>query len=341
MAATLAELAVRFACEIKGDPDTVVNGVGTLQSAGPGDVSFLANSKYAKYLSTTRASAVIVDESTVDSVQVAALVHKNPYAIYAQIAAFLHPVFEHPPGIHPSVVIERDTSIPASASIGPHVTVEAGAQIGERVRIGPGSVIGRDCVIGDDSRLVARVVLRSNVRLGHRCILHPGVVVGSDGFGIAQTPDGWVKVPQLGGVLIGDDVEIGSNTTIDRGAIDDTILENGVKLDNQIQIGHNVRVGEHTVMAACAGVSGSTTIGKRCFVAGMVGFVGHLEVVDDVMITGRTMVSSSLTKPGMYSGALPADDTRRWRRNSARFRQLDDIAKRLAKLEKRLGKDGD
>ena len=336
MPLTLADLAVRFACELRGDPDTIISAVGTLQSARTGDISFLANPKYQSYLANTNASAVIVDEKNADAVPVSALICKDPYAVYAQVADLLHPVFTHPHGIHPSAVVEPNAAISASASVGPLAVIEAGAVIDDRVRIGPGCIIGRDCRIQSDTRLVAKVVLRSNVVIGKRCVLHPGVVVGSDGFGIAQTSEGWIRVPQIGGVSIGDDVDIGSNTTIDRGAIEDTVIENGVKLDNQIQIGHNVHVGEHTVMAACAGVSGSTTIGKRCFIAGMVGFVGHLDITDDVMITGRTMVSSSIAKSGVYSGALSADDARSWRRNSARFKKLDEMAKRLAKLEKRV-----
>ena len=334
MPLTLAELAVRFNCEVQGDPDIEISGVATLQGATTGEISFLANPKYQKYLSSTNASAVIVDPNVAEAITVACLVHKNPYAVYAQVAAALNPAPEYAPGIHPTAVVAEAAEIAKSASIAAHVVIESGTKIGERVRIGPGCVIGPDTVVGDDTTLVARVVLCSDVKLGQRCILHPGVVVGSDGFGIAQTSEGWIKVPQVGGVSVGDDVEIGANTTIDRGAIEDTVLEDGVKLDNQIQIGHNVRVGAHTVMAACAGVSGSTTIGKRCFIAGMVGFVGHLDITDDVMITGRTMVSSSIDKPGMYSGALSADDSKRWRRNSARFRKLDELAKRVIALEK-------
>ncbi len=335
MPLTLADLAVRYNCELQGDPDIEITGVATLQGATAGEISFLANPKYQKYLKSTGASAVIVDPKVAEDLDVPCLVHKNPYAIYAEVASELNPPPQYTPGIHPSAVVAEGADISDSASIGPHVVIDSDARIGDRVRIGPGSVVGPGTVIMDGTTLVARVVLCADVKLGHRCILHPGVVVGSDGFGIAQTPDGWIKVPQVGGVTVGDDVEIGANTTIDRGAIEDTVLENGVKLDNQIQIGHNVRVGEHTVMAACAGVSGSTTIGKRCFIAGMVGFVGHLDITDDVMITGRTMVSSSITKPGMYSGALSADDSRRWRRNSARFRKLDELAKRVIELEKR------
>jgi len=195
-------------------------------------------------------------------------------------------------------------------------------------------VVGAGAVIGAGSRLVANVTICAGVRLGARVLVHPGAVIGADGFGLAREPEGWIKVPQVGSVSIGDDVEIGANTTIDRGAIEDTVIEEGVKLDNQIQVAHNVRIGAHTVVAGCAGISGSTSIGRNCMIAGAVGIAGHLEIVDGVVITGLTMVSRSIHKPGVYSGALPLDEARRWRRNAARFRQLDALAKRVARLER-------
>jgi UDP-3-O-[3-hydroxymyristoyl] glucosamine N-acyltransferase len=191
--------------------------------------------------------------------------------------------------------------------------------------------------VGERSELVANVTLGCAVRIGERCVIHPGAVIGSDGFGFAREPDGWLKVPQLGGVRIGDDVEVGACTTIDRGAIEDTVIEDGVKLDNNVQIAHNVRIGAHTIIAACVGISGSTVIGKRCMIAGAVGFVGHLQIADDVVITGQTMVNRSISKPGVYSSALPMDEAQRWRKNSARFRQLDKLARRVKALEAALG----
>jgi UDP-3-O-[3-hydroxymyristoyl] glucosamine N-acyltransferase len=184
---------------------------------------------------------------------------------------------------------------------------------------------------------VANVTIGQNVQIGERTLIHPGAVVGSDGFGFAKEDTGWLKVPQLGTVRVGNDVEIGANTTIDRGAIDDTVIEDGVKLDNQIQVGHNVHIGAHTIIAACSGISGSTRIGQRCMIAGMVGFGGHLEIADDVAITGLTMISRSISEPGIYSGGLPADEAVRWRKNSARFKQLDDLARTVKGLEKVIG----
>jgi UDP-3-O-[3-hydroxymyristoyl] glucosamine N-acyltransferase len=187
--------------------------------------------------------------------------------------------------------------------------------------------------IGADTRLVANVTICEDARLGQRCVVHPGAVIGADGFGHAPDTDGYVKVPQLGAVDIGDDVDIGCNTTIDRGAIGDTVIGNGVKIDNLVQVGHNVRIGEHTVIAACSGISGSAVIGRRCMLGGMVGVVGHLEICDDVAVTGRTMVSSSIRRPGVYSSGLPADEAPRFRRNAARFRTLDELARRVRRLE--------
>jgi UDP-3-O-[3-hydroxymyristoyl] glucosamine N-acyltransferase len=333
MPARLAELAVRFGCELRGDPDTLIDRVAPLQDAGPGAISFLANPQYRRHLPATRASAVVIDAAMAAECPVAALVTRNPYATYARIAQLLYPLPPVVAGRHPSAVVESDAEIDPSARIDAHAYVGRGARIGRRVIVGPGSVVLEGAEIGDDSSLVARVTLGPRARVGQRCILQPGCVVGADGFGQAPDRDGYVKVPQVGTVVIGDDVEIGCNTTVDRGAIEDTVIENGVKIDNLVQVGHNVRIGEHTVIAACSGISGSATIGRRCLIGGMVGIVGHLEICDDVALTGRTMVSSSIRKPGMYSSGLPADEAKRFRRNVARFNRLDELAKRVRRLE--------
>lgn len=333
---TAADIAVRFGCEIIGDPDVGVARVATLQNADQGSVSFLANPRYRAFLADTRASAVILDSDEAPGCPVTALVCDNPYAVYARVAELLHPEPAAAPGVHPSAVVSDEASIASTATVAPNAVVEAGARIGERAFVGPCCVVGRAAQIGDDCRLVANVTVCHGVRIGRRVIVHPGAVIGGDGFGIAQTESGWVKVPQLGSVSIGDDVEIGASTTIDRGAVDDTVIAEGVKLDNQIQIAHNVRVGAHTVIAACTGISGSTVIGKRCMIAGAVGFVGHLTIADDVVITGQTMVNRSIAEAGVYSSALPMDEARRWRKNSARFRRLDELARRVKALEKKL-----
>jgi UDP-3-O-[3-hydroxymyristoyl] glucosamine N-acyltransferase len=240
-------------------------------------------------------------------------------------------------GRHPSAVIEADAAVDPTAWIGPNAYVGAGAKIGARAQIGPNSVVFAQAVVGAATRLVAHVTLCAGARIGERCLLHPGVVIGADGFGHAPDQDGFVKIPQVGSVRIGDDVEIGANSTIDRGAIGDTVVERGVKIDNQVQVGHNCHIGEHTVISGCVGISGSVTIGRRCMLGGMVGVVGHLQITDDVYLTGKTMVTHSITKPGLYSGQLPFDEARRFRRNSARFQQLDELARRVRALERAAG----
>jgi UDP-3-O-[3-hydroxymyristoyl] glucosamine N-acyltransferase len=275
---------------------------------------------------------VVLEARFADECPVAALVAPNAYATYARIAGLLHPEPSWPAGVDAGAKVGQRVRIAASASIATAAVIESDVNIGERSRIGPGCVVMQGCSIGDDTRLSANVTLCRGVHIGNRVLLHPGVVIGADGFGLAPERGKWIKVPQIGGVRIGDDVEIGANTTVDRGAIEDTVIEEGVKLDNQIQIGHNVRIGAHTAIAGCTGVSGSTTIGRNCMIAGMVGIAGHLSICDGAVITGRTLVSRSIQAPGVYSGGLPMDEARRWRRNSARFRHLDELAKRVESL---------
>lgn len=335
MGVTLSELAVRFGCELVGDPDQVVSSLGTLEKAGADSVSFLANPSYRKHLPETRAGVVILGKKDLDACPVAALVCSNPYTVYARVAQLLHPAETAVPGIHPSAVVDSGAQVSDSAQIAALAYVGEGAEIGDRVIVGPGSIVEAGASIRADTRLVGRVYLGRRVSVGQRCILHPGSVIGGDGFGLAPDPEGWVKVPQLGSVRLGDDVEIGSNTTIDRGALDDTVLEDDVRLDNLIQIGHNVQIGAHTAMAGGALVAGSTHIGKNCLIAGDVGIAGHLRIADGVTITARTLVNHSITQEGgVYSGALPMDEARNWRRNSARFRDLDQLARTVKKLAK-------
>jgi len=331
---SLAMLAVRHGCELRGDPDAVVDHVATLAGAGAGALAFLANPRYRAQLATTRASAVVLDAESAADCPVACLVSANPYLSYAGMAAELHPPPPLRPGVAaqarvaPSAVLGAGTQVDAGAVVG------EGARIGERVLIGANAVVGAGCVVGDDSRIMPGVVLYERARIGRRSTIHANAVIGADGFGNARGPGGaWTKVPQVGGVSIGDDVEVGALTSIDRGAIGDTIIGNGVRLDNQIQIGHNVVIGEHTAIAAHVGISGSTRIGARCIIAGKVGFAGHLEVADDVVVTGGANVTHSIGKPGIYSGAIPADEARRWRKNAVRFGQLDPAMRRLQALE--------
>ncbi len=333
MPVRLADLAVRFGCELRGDPGTLIERVAPISDATGGSVTFLANPRYRRQLATTRASVVVLAAEDADACPVAALVARNPYATYARIAQWLYPVPAFPGGRHATAVVEAGAEVDPTAWIGAHAWVAPGAHVGARAYIGPGSRVLEGATVGPDSRLAANVTLCAGVRIGSRCILHPGAVIGADGFGHA--PDGGVhvKVPQVGSVVIGDDVEIGANSAIDRGAIGDTVVEDGVKIDNLVQIGHNVRVGAHTVIAAFVGVAGSAVIGRRCMLGGMVGIVGHIEICDDVALTAKTLVSSSITQPGLYSGKLPMDDARVFRRNAARFRRLDELVDRVRRLE--------
>jgi len=324
---SLGKLAVRFGLTLRGDPDLQVSRVATLAGATAGALSFLANSRYRRQLAATRATAVVLCERDAAACPVAALIDANPYLAYARIAAVLHPEPAAAPGIHPSAVLAAGARVPRSATVAALAIVEDDVELGERSFVGPGCIVQRGARLGADSRLIARVTLGPGVRLGERCIVHPGAVIGSDGFGFARDGEAWFKVPQQGGVRVGDDVEIGANTTVDRGAIDDTVIEDGVKLDNQIQVGHNVSIGAHTAIAACTGISGSTSIGKRCMIGGMVGFAGHLSIADDVAVTGCTLVSASIREPGSYSAGIPAVDTRAWRRTVAQLRRLGRAAR--------------
>jgi UDP-3-O-[3-hydroxymyristoyl] glucosamine N-acyltransferase len=325
---SLGELAVRFGLTLQGEPSLTVRSVATLSRANSGTLSFLANSHYRRQLQSTHATAVLLAPADAAACPVAALIDPNPYLAYARIAGLMHPEAPAVPGIDRTAVVSAKARIAPSASIGPLTVIEDDAEIGERVRIGPGSIVQQGARVGADSKLISRVSLYAGVTLGQRCILHAGAVVGADGFGFAQNGGNWVKVPQLGSVRIGDDVEIGANTSIDRGAIDDTVVEDGVKLDNQIQVGHNVTIGAHTAIAGCTGISGSTTIGRRCMIGGGVGFAGHLTIADDVVLTGFSLVTASIDKPGSYSSGIPVEETRRWRRMVARLRRLESKERR-------------
>lgn len=333
----LKQLAERVGARLEGDPELRIDSVSTLRNAGPGNISFLSNLVYKPQLNDTRAAAVILSEDMLKDCPVAALVTENPYLAYATIVKLLAPRVESPPaGIHASAVVDLDVKIHDSVSVGPQCVIEAGVQIAERAVLGPGCIIARDSRIGADTKLVARVTVCHGTRIGKRCLVHPGAVIGSDGFGLANDHGVWVKIEQLGRVVIGDDVEIGANTTIDRGALDDTVVGDGVKLDNQVQVGHNVRIGQHTAIAGCVGIAGSTNIGRQCLVGGAAGLAGHLEIADNVTITGFSRVNSSVKKPGSYTSGTPLQLTKEWQKNSARFRRLDEMARRLAVLETKI-----
>ncbi|MCW9012822.1 MAG: UDP-3-O-(3-hydroxymyristoyl)glucosamine N-acyltransferase [Gammaproteobacteria bacterium] len=333
---TLSQLSDEVGGKVVGNGDVTIRRVASIQDAGAEEITFLSSSKYAKHLQSTKAEAVILTEELVDASPVASLVVKNPRAVYARIVALLYPAYQPAPQIHTSAVIDASAHVAETAFIGPHAVIEAGAAIYENAYIGPGCVIGRDSRIGAHTVINANVSIYHDCHLGENCIVHSGTTIGADGFGFEHDAGEWVKIPQVGGVRIGNNVEIGACSTVDRGALNHTVIDDGVKLDNHIQIAHNVKVGANTVMSNGVGVAGSTSIGKNCLIGGMTGIRDHIEITDNVMITAMSLVSKSLTKAGSYSSNTPIDDTRAWRKNTARFRQLDEMARRLKQLEKKL-----
>lgn len=334
----LKKLAEQVGGYVIGDDDCLIEHVATLKNASAGDISFLTNIKYKHELQATRASAVILSEKHAGDCLTNALVVADPHPAYAKIATLLYAEQQEQTGIHATAVVEEGCRIDASAWIGPHCVLERGVTVGAGSVIGPGCYLGKGVSVGKDCHFVANVSIPHRVSLADRVLIHPGVVIGADGFGQAYDNGQWIKVPQVGSVQIGNDVEIGANTTIDRGTIEDTIIEDGVKLDNLIQIGHNVRVGRNTVMASDVAVAGSTTIGKNCTIAGKVGIVGHITIVDNVTITARSTVLQSIKAPGVYSSSTPLEPNKLWHKNHVRFKQLDEMAKRIRMLEKELKK---
>ena len=333
---TLGELAQLVDAQLVGDSNCKIQKVATLANAQAGDISFLSNSKYRGMMATSRASAIIVSESDRGLLAGNGLVAADPYVTYAKVAAIIYPAVKPEPGIHRSCAIDPASRIADSASIGPNCVIGKNVTIGPGCIVGPGCVIEDDVEVGKDCRLIASATLCHRVKLGERVIVHPGVVIGSDGFGLANDAGRWVKIPQVGSVIIGNDVEIGANTTIDRGAIDDTVLEDGVKLDNLIQIAHNVKIGKNTAMAAGSAVAGSVTIGANCQIGGKVGIVGHLEIADNVHVTAMSLVTNSIKNAGVYSSGTPLQPNREWHRNAVRNKQLDQLFRRVADLEKQI-----
>jgi UDP-3-O-[3-hydroxymyristoyl] glucosamine N-acyltransferase len=331
---TLKELAAAIGGVVDGDASIEVNSINTPAEALAGQITFLSDSRYKKELNNTAASAVILRQEDRDACPVTALIVSNPYAAYAQVANLLYPTRKENAGIHPTAVLSEGCEIAADVWIGPHCFVGKNVLIASECQIGPGCLIEENAQIGANSVLLGNVTVMHDCVLGERVLVHPGAVIGSDGFGQANDNGHWIKIPQVGRVLIGDDVEIGANTTIDRGSIGDTVVEEGVKLDNLIHIAHNVRVGAHTVIAAGTGIAGSTTIGRNCMIGGSVGISGHLTIADNVTLTGRTTVLQSVTEPGVYSSGTPAEPNRQWHKNYTRFKQLDEMAKRIKTLEK-------
>jgi len=334
---TLSDIIARLGGRLHGQAELVIDGVAPLDRAREGQLSFLANPKYRSQLATTRASVVVVDERTEVPEGLSAIHADNPYLYFARVVALLNPPREFAPGIHPHAVV--DGTVHARAHVAAGAVIEAGACVDEGAVIGPGCVIGPDCRVGRDTRLSANVTLYAGCTVGERCLIHSGAVIGADGFGFARTEEGqWVKFPQVGGVRIGNDVEIGANTTIDRGAMTDTVIGDGVKLDNQIQIGHNVEIGDQTAIAGCVGIAGSTRIGKRCMIGGQAGIIGHLSIADDVVVSAGTLVTKSIKTAGVYTANLPLQTHTEWVRNFSRLRHLDAMAQSIRTIEKRLDK---
>lgn len=333
----LAELAQRLQARLVGDGDIDIRRVADLRTAENGDIGFLTSSEYRDALKQTRASAVMLKEADALDCPVAVLIVASPYLAYARVAQWLDPSPQPQPGIHPLAVIAPSAKLAVGVSVGPGAMIAAGCELGE------GAIVGANCVLAERVQLAAQVRLAPNVvvyhgvRIGARSQIHSGTVIGSDGFGYAQEAKRWIKIPQTGTVVIGEDVEIGANCTIDRGALGDTVIEDGVKLDNLIHVAHNVHIGAHSAVAGCSGIAGSTKIGKYVTLAGRVSVLGHLTICDNAHVTACSLVNKSITEPGAYSSGTTLQDNRSWRKSATRFNQLDDLARRLRRLEKQLG----
>ena len=332
----LGEIVERFGGELIGDANIVIRQVAPLSTAQPEHISFLANPKYRHHLQTCRAGALIIAVAERDVTTLPRILSNNPYAYFAKVSALLNPRHTEAPGIHPAAVIDDSTIIPDSAKVGAFAYVGKNARIGERAVIGVGCYVGDGVIIGEDSLLYPQVTVYHDSVIGSRVVLHSGAVIGADGFGLANEDGRWIKVPQIGRVVIADDVEIGANTTVDRGALADTIIEEGVKLDNQIQIAHNVHIGAHTAMAGCVGVAGSAKIGRHCTVGGSAMILGHLEIADYVNISAGTLITKSIANPGKYTSVMPFSAHQDWLKNAAHLRHLDRMAKKLSELESKI-----
>jgi UDP-3-O-[3-hydroxymyristoyl] glucosamine N-acyltransferase len=336
----LGEIVERFGGKLIGDPDLEIRRIATLESAGPGDLSFLSHPRYRRQLRSTRASAVILKQADRDATSLPRILCNDPYLYFARVAGLLNAPKRPAPGVHSQAVVEPGAIVAASAAVGPWCHIGRDARIGERVVVEAGCAVGEEVEIGEDSHLHPSVTIYPRCRIGRRAVIHSGVVIGADGFGMALDEGRWLKIPQTGRAIIGDDVEIGANTTIDRGALDDTVVEDGVKLDNQIQIGHNVRIGAHTAMAGCVGIAGSTRIGRHCTVGGGALIVGHIDIADHVNVSAATLVTKSIVRAGTYSGVFPIAAHREWAKTAAHLRGLDRLVGRIHELEKQLATRG-
>ena len=334
---TLNALARRHDCALRGEPGNRVHRVAPLARADSRCIAFFLQRAYLDDLRATSAGAVILSERHAGECPVAALITPDPYGVYARVADELHALAPLNSGVHPHATVSPDAGVDPSCEVSAGARVDSGAVLEAGVFLGPNVTVGAGACIGEGSRLLANAAICEGVRIGRRCIVHPSAVLGSDGFGQAPADDGsWRKIPQLGSVRVGDDVEIGAGAVIDRGALEDTVIGDGVRLDNLIQVGHNVHIGEHTAIAAGCMIAGSARIGRRCRIAGHVGIAGHLEICDDVVLLARTVVTGSVKEPGAYAGSMtPMEEVSSWRRNAARFRRLDELYRRVQRLERR------
>ncbi|MCH4997248.1 UDP-3-O-(3-hydroxymyristoyl)glucosamine N-acyltransferase [Pectobacterium carotovorum] len=332
----LDALAQQLDAQLHGDGDIVITGVASMHSAKTGQITFLSDSRYREQLAGTQASVVVLTEADLPYCQVAALVVKNPYLTYARMAQLLDTTPQPATDIAPSAVISPDATLGQNVSVGANVVIESGALLGDGVVIGPGCFIGKDARIGAGTRLWANVTIYHRVELGEHCLIQSGTVIGSDGFGYANDRGNWVKIPQLGTVRIGDRVEIGASTTIDRGALDDTVIGNGVIIDNQCQIAHNVVIGDNTAVAGGVIMAGSLKIGRYCMIGGASVINGHMEICDKVTVTGMGMVMRPITEPGVYSSGIPLQPNKVWRKTAALVMNIDEISKRLKAVERKV-----
>jgi UDP-3-O-[3-hydroxymyristoyl] glucosamine N-acyltransferase len=332
----LGDIAAKFGGDVIGDPQVSVSQVATLRGARPGQIAFLAHSKYRSDLARTQASAVIVGAADRDATTLPRIVCKDPYAYFARVSALFNPPAPVAPGVHPSAVIAPDASVAPTSQVGAGCVIGGRAHLGHGASLGAGCIVGEGARIGPDARLHPRVTVYPDCEIGSRSIVHSGAVIGADGFGFAPEGGAWLKIPQIGRVLVGADVEIGANTTIDRGAIEDTVIEDGVKLDNLVQIGHNCRIGAHTAIAGCVGIAGSTTIGRHCMIGGAAMIGGHLTIADRVIVAGSTVVTKSIDAAGTYLSVIPAEEAREWRRIVAHLRGLARVTERLRALDRRV-----
>jgi UDP-3-O-[3-hydroxymyristoyl] glucosamine N-acyltransferase len=333
---SLAELSDRLDLAFTGDGSKQISGLASLESAGPEDVAFFSDEKYLAELQQCAAAAVILKPEHSSLSPVACILSNNPYLSFARISQLFPGEKGLPPGIHASAVVEDGAVIDESAHIGPGALISSGSEIATGAVIGAGVYIGENCRVGERTRIFPRAVIYQGVSIGADCRIHSNSVIGADGFGYAQGPEGWEKIAQLGSVRIADRVEIGACTTVDRGTLDDTVIEEGVIIDNQVQVGHNCRIGRNTAIAGCVGLAGSTIIGENCTLAGGVGAVGHITICDNVHVTGMTMVTRSIEEPGSYSSGTPMMNTSEWKRSAVRFGQLESLHKRMAAIEQAL-----